>query len=580
MNLMAERTRSKGLFIVLILTLVILIGLVLFSFFRIAGVVSLEVRGPSNLKSGESVFYTIVYENNVGRDLHDAEIRFFFPKNVELLEKPDVLIVERVEGFEVIKKISIVKAGRRARESFGAKIFGLPGEQIELKAAFIYGQDENSLIREEKFIALIEATPLSLNLRLPEQARIGSEFKFAVEYFNQGDFDIASTSGTFFKNIPNLELRLYYPDEFSFLSAERTPSRSGNVWFLAGVAKSSGGQFEISGRFGGEEGEEKLFRAEIGVVDAKGEFVVFARTETKTTLVGSALTVFQTVNESRDYVASPGEELNWRVSWRNSLSEAVENVVVELEFDSSALDLATLKVSGGTLDTFKKTVTWDKTQNPALATTRPTEGGTFSFSVKLKEDQPFNSSINATARILSPEAESLSFEDVLEIKVASQANIVARGFYYNSYFTNTGPIPPRVNQQTTYTIIWQVFNSSNELKDARVKAILPSNVQWLGVFQPKDEKIEFDNGTRQITWSIESLAVGVGLTSSPKEIRYEVSLLPDFSQVGRTPPLVSNILFEGFDVFSGLPVNVKAPDITTQLLDDLRVGYTGGIVQP
>jgi len=303
-------------------------------------------------------------------------------------------------------------------------------------------------------------------------------------------------------------------------------------------------------------------------------------TETKTELLGSALTAFQMVNGSREYVASPGEELFWEISWQNSLSESVGNVILELELDSAALDLNSLEIEDGRFDQFRKTIIWDSSQNNVLKEVRPSEGGKMRFKVRVKNDPPFNSAVVTTAKILGPSSEALGHEDVLEIKVSSRVNISARGFYYNSYFTNSGPIPPKVGQTTTYTIIWQVFNGSNELKGARVKAILPGNVQWLGMHQPANENIVYNNLAREVVWLIDSLEAEVGLSKPPKEIRFGVALTPEALQANQAATLVSGIAFEGFDIFSGLPVKAQATSITTQLPEDLRVGYTGGIVQP
>ena len=41
-------------------------------------------------------------------------------------------------------------------------------------------------------------------------------------------------------------------------------------------------------------------------------------------------------------------------------------------------------------------------------------------------------------------------------------------------FTNTGPIPPKAEAETTYTVTWAVTNPLNNLTDVRVSAILPS----------------------------------------------------------------------------------------------------------
>ena len=72
----------------------------------------------------------------------------------------------------------------------------------------------------------------------------------------------------------------------------------------------------------------------------------------------------------------------------------------------------------------------------------------------------------------------------LTIKVNSKLGIDAKGYHEDTFLPNSGPIPPKVAQTTTYTIYWYVTNPSNDVENARVEAILPSNVEWLNKFKP------------------------------------------------------------------------------------------------
>ncbi|MFH1222839.1 MAG: hypothetical protein V1647_00675, partial [Pseudomonadota bacterium] len=43
-------------------------------------------------------------------------------------------------------------------------------------------------------------------------------------------------------------------------------------------------------------------------------------------------------------------------------------------------------------------------------------------------------------------------------KVSSKMELVQKGYYQDEVFGNSGPVPPRVGEPTTYTIMWYVKN--------------------------------------------------------------------------------------------------------------------------
>lgn len=79
------------------------------------------------------------------------------------------------------------------------------------------------------------------------------------------------------------------------------------------------------------------------------------------------------------------------------------------------------------------------------------------------------------------------------VKVNSSFQLSSRAVHYTGPFGNSGPMPPRVGQNTTYTILWSITNSSNDVSRAKVTAVLPLYVKWTGVSSSGD--VSFNYGT-------------------------------------------------------------------------------------
>jgi len=67
---------------------------------------------------------------------------------------------------------------------------------------------------------------------------------------------------------------------------------------------------------------------------------------------------------------------------------------------------------------------------------------------------------------------------------------------------NTGPVPPKVEQPTTYTVVWTVDNTSSAVGNAKVTATLPPHVKWLNETSPSGESVSYDQNSGLVTWEI------------------------------------------------------------------------------
>jgi hypothetical protein len=127
-----------------------------------------------------------------------------------------------------------------------------------------------------------------------------------------------------------------------------------------------------------------------------------------------------------------------------------------------------------------------------------------------------------------------------------------------------------VGQETSYTLHWSVTNVSNDLDGAQVSSFLPSGVRWTGKVYPEFEKgnISYNERTNEIVWNMGRLRNAVGVLSAPREVSFQVSIVPAVNQVGTKAPLIKNSILTAKDLFTNTDVRAEAKGRGTDLFED------------
>ncbi len=158
----------------------------------------------------------------------------------------------------------------------------------------------------------------------------------------------------------------------------------------------------------------------------------------------------------------------------------------------------------------------------------------------------------------------VSVSESRTVKIASQLSLSSKALRSKGPFTNRGPIPPKAETETTYTIIFNVKNTQGEITPASVTARLGPGVKWVGAASEASEDISYNAGSNTVTWDLGTLSD----SASGREVAFQVGLTPSTSQIGTIPVLVSAITFIGKDLTTGNEVRASNPSLTTRLTQD------------
>ena len=518
-------------------------------------ILKLEILGPQEANTFDEVNYIVKFKNNGNFRLEDLKLIFQYPENTFL------------EGSEIKEmKLDDLYPGQEKTISFKGRLVGKEGEIKIAKAKLIFRPKELKSFYESDttFTTTIKKFPLSFDLDIPPKAESGKDIQLTINYFSNLDFPVSS-----------LGIMVAYPDGFDFKKSE--PSSLDKEQFEIGTLnKGEGGRIKIQGKLSGNIKEEKVFKVTLGVWE-NGNFVPVKEIAKAVEITTPSLYISQEINGNPQYIASPGDLLHYIIGVRNIGEEPQTDLFVVVKLEGKAFDLSTLKSVEGDFKPGDNSLIFDWRKVSDLQYIEPQQEVKLEFWVKLKDDWgylPEDKNSTITTKIYISQ-----IREEFETKVNSRLLVIQKGYFQDEIFGNSGPIPPRVREGTTYTITWQVKNYYNKVKDVKVKSNLPKNVELTGKIFPENETSEFtyDPQSREIVWSIGDLDPGT-LENGPN-ISFQVKLTPSEDQRGKTPNIIEEAKILGEDEFTGEEIEDTSPSINTTLSDDETVSDKEGVVQ-
>jgi hypothetical protein len=536
-----------------------------------------EVLGPTEVASGEVVAYRVRFTNANTLGVKGTEL------SVSL---PDSFRVESSEGFSVegnTLRMVLEDPGPHATGEvrFTGKFYGSKGEFSYIQATVRFAPLglSSQFDSKSQLGVTVASSPLFLDTVIPLEAASGNEAEYVIQYRNDSDIPYS-----------NVRIRADYPDGFRFSQAVPQQNEGDNIWRFGNILPGSSGEIRIRGTLLGETGEAKVFRAAIGTVQGNGTFVAYEEKERSTQMIVPPLSVVQLVNGRDDWSAKPGDTLNYTLAYANRGDIGLRDVIVTVEVDPALLDMTRLSAQyGGYYDSVKRMIVWNASVLPNLERLEPNQGGSVSFSVPLRKDIPTTTeggkhlSVKTLAKIDSPDvpfllsSNKVVASNLLEVRVGSVVDFSVTGFHTDTVIPNSGPIPPRVGEETTYMLRIRVVNYLNDLSDGRVTVTLPPGVRYTGKYLPQDEPVLYNERTGELVWSIGSM-FGGGRTS--RELSFQVAIVPGDDKVGESVTLVSGALFDAEDSFTGESVQASFGQKTTVLSEDAGIPDRGGSVVP
>ena len=544
--------------------------------------VKVAVSGPEKVKSSDAADFEISYENLNRASLKDAVLYISYSENF----KPFGNLQFETEG-PTVSKFNIGKiAGKNSdKVTFRGKFFGPRDALVYMEAKLEY----KSSTFNSTFTAVgnksifISSSPLAVEVSGPANAAPGNAVSYTITYQNTGQ-----------ENFNDLKLKAEYPDKFTFSNSEPLVSQGDNIWYVGNLAAGQTGQVKINGILDGARDEEKNLKVFIGEIGVDNNFISYNEANFRTKIISSPIVVSETINGKKENIfVNAGDFLAFKINYKNTGTIGLRDVILTVEANSPVLDYSRIDMQSakGEFSEEKKIITWRSSEIPGFKTLAPNAEGEVSFSIPVKEIIPVagskdkNFSFSAVARMDSPDvpspegANKIVASNAVNVKLNSKLLLNYEGFFNDAEISNSGPLPLKVGQETTFTLHTKIANVSNDVTDAKVVLTLAPGTKWKNNFQPRDASVSFNDRANELTWNIGNVPAGMGVITGPKELIYQIGVVPSQNQAGNFALLLSKAIFSAKDTFTGQGLEAKLGEKTSNLTEDLSVGE-GGKVSP
>lgn len=513
--------------------------------------VVLAVNGPRQVASAESSEFTVVYRNRNWSAIKDVSLVVAYPDGFQ----PDEDSKVKISGSQMEIPLGTVNARTDGKAIFSGKFYGSRGETLFLKMRLRYSPTglSSQFEKEEQYGVSIASSVLAIDMLAPQQSSGDDIMEYAIDYVNQSD-----------KNLPNIRVKIEYPDQFLFTSAEPAPSEGNSVWYIGTLDSEQKGKIIIKGRLSGARDEVKKAKASIGYTSG-GKFVAYGISEQLTRIVVPPLSIAQTINGKRDLSVNAGDMLNFEISYRNESNIGLRDAIVTMNLSSGVLDYRKLKQEKGSYDSSSQMLIWKASDIPGLARLNSGDGGTISFSIPVLDPIPEsvsgkNFSIQTIAKIDSPDiptpigSNKIIASNTMVTKVNSSVGIGLYLAQNDDFFVERGPLPPVAGQETRYTLKIRLNNAYNYITGAKLVVTLPSSSRYQKEFMPDTEAVEWNDRTNTLTWDLATYRAARG---ESRELRFQVTATPDASMMNKELQLVNGVVFTGKDQFTKQDIRIE-----------------------
>jgi hypothetical protein len=576
----------------------VLLGALIF-FVLAAGFAAYKFFGGSNLISGDNIDITISGPVSVaGGDSLPLDIKIINQNNVSLnavnlqiefpdgTRQPDDLSLDMKRYSEALGSVDV---GKSIDKLVKAVLFGEENSKQTIKVTVEYMVPGSNAIfyKTKDYEIIISSSPINLSVTGVNEINAGQSLDYNVE--------ITSNSLSVIKN---LILKVDYPFGFNFKSSiPQSVSLDNSVWAIGDLEPGSKRDIKISGSVQGQDGEQRVFKFTVGTPDKSNSksiatpFTIYSSTVSiKKPFIGINLAI--NGSTSKEVVVGSGQAIRADLLWQNNLAVQVYDVSVQVKFRGGILNKSSFQVNNGFYNSLDNSVTFDKQKNNSLASIAPGDQGdtsfTFSsFSSASKTGSSFiNPDIYMDVSVTGKRAQGdnvqqeVLYSDSKRIKIAADLKLLSAGYHTVGPFENSGPIPPKVEKETTYTVTWTVSDLLNDINNGKVSTVLSPNVKWLGFTSPSSENITYSPLGGQVVWDVGNIKAGTGITAPARTASFMVSITPSLSQVGTNPSLIGEATLSGTDSFTGVTVSDTKPSLNTDIRSDPNfLSESGKVVQ-
>ncbi len=599
---MSQKNNSffNKFFLISVIFFILALGVAAFIFFGGFNMISsnnvdIKIIGPSSVSSGEELDLGLSVVNQNRVDLQNVKLTISYPPNAQVAGGGGAPLTRDQFSLNGIAK------GQVKNQSIRAILFG-PKDSVQnivMKLEYTVVGSAAVFSKEKDYAVSISSSPLLLNVSYPQEVNSGQEVTLSINLTSNSNVVISGTlvkveypygftyESSNIKPVRNLTLA----DNLNTSTSTSSPNLStttdakagsvGAMWSLGDFKNGDNKNLTITGTLVGQDMEDRSFDVSVGVPEVSGQLNFTNPLSEQLATVGIrksffGLSIVNSSNASQTFT-SLGQPVSLILGFQNTLPDKIVNNKISVKLSGNVFDPAQVNANnGGFYSSSDNSILWDKNTTGSLSEISPGDSGQVSFSlspisnrsqIQNIENPHIDISVVMSGSRTGLSASDISSTQNMTFKFLSNLNLSAQSYRLVGPFQNTGPIPPKANNESTYTITWTLTNTSNDLSGATVTATLPVGLVWGNQTSPASERISYNPDSRLITWLVGNVSAGTGFTYSPRSVSFQVGLTPSLTEIGSPIDLLPSSNVSATDTYVEHEVDASAGDVTTHYSD-------------
>ena len=537
--------------------------------------VGLSVLGPNSIAGGDILSFDVTIANDNDSEIRLTDIIVTYPKGT--VSAVDGLLLEKE-----IQSIDSLPAGTQDSRKFQAVLFGKEGDRQDIKVTYQYQVDgsNNLFTKERAYQVLIESAPVGLDIRSEGAYLSGSEVVI--------DVDIISNAN---KNVKNLLLEVDIPFGFTLASSSFEGLDGSNTYNIGTLKPGETKTLTLVGTLVGQDEEERVFRYILGVAGGAGKNEigsVFTVADNSIVIQKPpvSLRVVQGGRDETIYIARPGQTTDFDINYANNVSGQIVDASITVEFEGQVYDKRSIKAGSGFFRSQDSSIVYDSSNTRGLAALESGKSSNLGFSFEVlplgdlagiyqNSEVTLDVIFRGTSFTQENEPFAVEVKETKRVKVATTMGLTQELLHSVGPFDNQGSLKPKVENLSTYTVVWKLRNSLNAVSDVELRAKLPGYINYTETLLPANANLQYNERTRELVWQPGRMVAGVGYTTLPNELAFVVAFEPSLSQVGDEPLVLTGPVLQALDEYTDQTFELNFDELDTGALQN-DPGYVNG----
>lgn len=530
--------------------------------------VIISIAGPEEVLVGDIVEYKIVVENKNRANLNNVVVGLQLPNNF-VLQKESFVIDKNLSGA----KINVGKMSGKSEKEYKLKMqIGYSNDLNLLLKSFVEYQPENVNSHFQSSISKsVRLTQSSISASISSAESVSSSELMELKAIIRNDGN---------QEYEQVILSMEYPEGFNFEKSLIEPiGEKNNQWIINDLRPGSQKEVIILGRLTGGVDTIKKFRTTISKKqDKKG---VLFEGEKTVKIIPSKVILKQIIEDENVY---PGEQVEYKIIFKNNSTVPLRNLILKTYLPGKYVQRGEVNPYHGYYDSRENMIIWKAADVEKLKELQPNEEDSVKFIIRVQEqilpDEGDNKNpyLRIYSEIESLDVDSPIFENkkVTSPKMKTLVNSVSDVSSTIKYLTEDNNGKEReylqVDQKVFLRVNLDITNTTNDLKNVKFLASLPSGVAWERQIYPEGDNLKFNTRTNQLEWKLGIVKSDTGFKSPAEKAEFVISVTPSINQVGDEIDLINSMQINAEDTFTGNDIEYRFNTIKSNTIKELRGG--------